>query len=552
MENLPLVAALAAGAGVLVGAAFGWVAARSGREAPASAPLAPLLDQIPAHMWVTDRDLNVTYARGRGLTAIGLTPQSALGRSVLEFYPPSVEGEAADEIYRRALGGETRTFRHRAGRQVFEGVVAPLRGDGEAIIGTAGVALNVTERTMIEDELRWRNALLDEAQSVAGLGSWELDVSAEQAWWSPAMEAMLGVPPDDPRPRGHNLYMEFVEEEDRPRVEGLMRAALREGASYVFEHRIRRGDGEVRWVRTAGCLRRSRENRVRRVYGFLQDVTESRRGMEMIQREKAVLEEQVRGRTLDLENAVREISSFNYAVSHDLRQPLRAIAGYIALLEESVAASLGDADRHLMERIHTAVRRMGALIDDLLARSRVRHAPLHREAVDLGAVARSMARELGEREPERRVEWTIADGAMAQADAGLVRVVLENLLDNALKFTRGRDPALIEFGVEGDVDEEREAPAGASEGAAPPAASGTRTFFVRDNGAGFDATQARRLFQPFQRLHEPDEFEGTGIGLATVARIVRRHGGEIDAVGSRGRGATFRFTLPPPGAPPAS
>jgi len=266
-----------------------------------------------------------------------------------------------------------------------------------------------------------------------------------------------------------------------------------------------------------------------------------------VQREKAVLEEEVRARTRELENAVREISSFNYAVSHDLRQPLRTIAGYITLLEESIAESLGEPDRHLMGRIHTAVRRMGALIDDLLALSRVRHAPLRRESVDLGAIARSIARDLGEREPQRRVEWKIADGLIVQADPGLVRVVLENLLDNAFKFTRGREAAQIEFGVE--VDDEGPAVDSAREDAldgneTPPAVSDTGRFFVRDNGAGFDATQARRLFEPFQRLHEPDEFEGTGIGLATVARIVRRHGGDIEAAGSRGRGATFRFTLP--------
>jgi PAS domain S-box-containing protein len=234
-------------------------------------------------------------------------------------------------------------------------------------------------------------------------------------------------------------------------------------------------------------------------------------------------DDELRRYAAELEAANAELDAFAYSVSHDLRAPLRSIDGFSQALLDDAGTALDPASQAHLARVRAASQRMAHLIDDLLALSRVTRAELRRQQVDLSAIANDVAAQLQERVPERRVELTIAPGAVANADPRLVRVVLENLLGNAWKYTRDRDPARIEFGIEPH--------------------NGTRAFYVRDNGAGFDMAYVHKLFGAFQRLHSNAEFEGTGIGLATVQRIVRRHGGEIWAVGAVGHGATISFTL---------
>jgi signal transduction histidine kinase len=227
----------------------------------------------------------------------------------------------------------------------------------------------------------------------------------------------------------------------------------------------------------------------------------------------------------ELERKNRELEAFSYSVSHDLRAPLRSIDGFSqVLLEDQFDRLDADGQRHL-QQVRKSAQRMGELIDDLLELSRVGRAELHRAEVDLSALAREVASELQRREPERALELVIQPGLHADADARLLRIVFENLLGNAWKFTRKVPSARIEVGR-----------AGNGAGAA---------LFVRDNGAGFAMSYADKLFRPFQRLHTEAEFPGTGIGLATIQRIIDRHGGRAWAEGEVGRGAAFYFTLSP-------
>jgi signal transduction histidine kinase len=238
----------------------------------------------------------------------------------------------------------------------------------------------------------------------------------------------------------------------------------------------------------------------------------------------------VRSRTLaerassDLEEANRELESFSYSVSHDLRAPLRSIEGFSQILLEDYGDKLDEEGEDYLGRVRAASRRMALLIDDLLDPSRVSRRPLRRELVDLSAQTREIAAELGKSQPEREAEFVIADGLTANGDTRLLRLALENLRGNAWKFTSREEKARIEFGS--TTLEGRE-----------------RVYFVRDNGVGFDEAYAGKLFGAFQRLHGSEEFEGTGIRLATVQRIVRRHGGRVWAEGEVGEGATFFFTL---------
>jgi len=225
-----------------------------------------------------------------------------------------------------------------------------------------------------------------------------------------------------------------------------------------------------------------------------------------------------------LEAAVRELEAFSYSVSHDLRAPLRTISAFTQAIAEDLKYHLDDKARDHLRRVMAAAARMNELIDALLELSRISCAPLGRHRVDISAVAFAVIDEIQRRDPSRQLTARIAPDLIAEADGRLVRILLDNLVGNAWKFTTKTDAPLIEIGVEHTA--------------------GETVFFVRDNGAGFNMTYVDRLFTPFQRLHSDPEYAGTGIGLATVRRIVERHGGRIWAHSSPDAGATFFFTLP--------
>ncbi len=261
----------------------------------------------------------------------------------------------------------------------------------------------------------------------------------------------------------------------------------------------------------------------------IEDVTDRGLAREELHRLNRELEERVRQRTAGLEAANRELEAFCYSVSHDLRAPLRALDGFSDELLRSHAGQLDPTGRHYLERIRAATQRMGRLIDDLLQLSRINRGEMRRERVDLSALAGAIAAELRQLEPGRQVAFAIEPGLAAWGDGALLRVALENLLGNAWKFTGRKPQATIAFGR--------------------AVYEGAPAFVVRDDGAGFDMAYAGKLFGAFQRLHAEREFPGTGIGLATVQRVVHRHGGKVWAEGAPGKGAAFYFTLPQESTP---
>jgi light-regulated signal transduction histidine kinase (bacteriophytochrome) len=256
----------------------------------------------------------------------------------------------------------------------------------------------------------------------------------------------------------------------------------------------------------------------------IEDETDKLMALDALYKLNRDLEVRVQARTAALETANRELEAFCYSVSHDLRAPLRALDGFSDELLRSYADKFDDRGRQYLERVRAGTQRMGQLIDDLLQLSKHSRGEMKRESVELSTIALSVADELRQREPDRKISLEVQDGLDCQGDPGLLRVVLENLLANAWKFTGKNPTAAITVGK--------------TEHQGKPA------FFVRDDGAGFDMNHSAKLFGAFQRLHLQREFPGTGIGLATVQRIIHRHSGKVWAASAPGEGATFYFTLP--------
>ena len=291
-------------------------------------------------------------------------------------------------------------------------------------------------------------------------------------------------------------------------------AKIARGERVVHHETVRqRKDGSVVPMSVTVSAIRDENGRLIGASSIARDITEQERARAAVRR-----------RADDLERSNRNLETFTYSVAHDLRAPLRALGGFASALVEDCGDDLGEVGRGYTERIQAASEQMAALIDDLLVLSRVARAEMHLQTVDLGAMVAAIAEELQQASPDRHVQFTIQRPAQARADRALIRTVLQNLVENAWKFTSGRDDATIEF-------------------AAVPSGHVGVCCYVRDNGAGFDPAYADKLFQPFQRLHSASEFPGTGIGLASVRQIVERHGGRVWADGAVGEGATFHFTL---------
>ncbi len=298
---------------------------------------------------------------------------------------------------------------------------------------------------------------------------------------------------------------------------------FREGAVQDYELEIRHRDGHLTPVLYNAAVYRDEGGNISGVFAAARDITDRKRAEEEVRLLNQTLERRVRERTAELEAANKEMEAFTYSVSHDLRAPLRHVDGFSKLLLESYVAALPVEARHYVERIRHGARRMGLMVDDLLNLTRVGRRELNLQLTGLNSLLEEVRQELETEAEGRKIEWRFGSLPFVECDPALMKQVFANLLANALKFTRPRETAVIEVGAR----EENHSPA----------------VFVRDNGVGFSMKYADKLFGVFQRLHRPEDFEGTGVGLATVQRIVQKHGGRVWAESELNRGATFFFTL---------
>lgn len=418
------------------------------------------------------------------------------------------------------IGGRERPFgvldAYTAAHRIF------TRDDINFLQATANVLAEAIERRKAEaavrhSEERFRS-LVQNASDIVLV----LDADARLQYVSPSVERVLGYNPD--QQLGTNVF-DLVHPDDRGRLlrsfEGVR---TREGVYQPTEFRVRHADGSWRYLE-ARANNLLDDPSVRGIVQNVHDITERRQAEEAIRGLNAELEQRVDERTAALEAANRELEAFSYSVSHDLRAPVRAASGFSRILLEEYGPQLPEDALRYVQRVQHNVQQMGQLVDDLLRFSRLSRQPLQTVPVSPARVVAEVLEELQPEQEGRSVEFTIGDLPACLADPALLKQVYLNLIGNALKYSRERQPALIEIGSQASNE------------------PGRATFYVKDNGVGFDMRYADKLFGVFQRLHRAEDYEGTGVGLAIVQRIVHRHGGQIWAASAVGNGAAFYFTL---------
>lgn len=485
--------------------------------------LKAIVSASPVGIVALDREGTVTLWNKTAENMFGWRGDEVIGRP----YPlvSSLQSTEVRENMETALQGrvltDVETLRPRKNGELLDVSLSlsPLRASSGEINGIIVISADITERRRAEETLRqseenYRHLFASNPHpmwvfDLETMAFLEVNIAAVLHYgWS--REEFISMTIRDISPA-----------EDVPQMLDAV-AMAENGYDRAGIWRHRKKDGTVIYVEISTHLLDFGGRRAKVVLS--NDVTEQVRAREQILQLNAELEERVRQRTAELESANSELEAFSYSVSHDLRAPLRHLAAYSSLLREEHAVQLDAGGRHCLERISVSVRKMDNLVNDMLQLAQVSREGLAKKVVDLSSLATEVLAELQQSQPQRSVSSRISSGIEVSGDPQLLRIVMENLLGNAWKYTGKMAESVIEFGM---IENESQP-----------------VYFVRDNGVGFDMAHAGRLFGPFQRLHPAEEFEGTGIGLATVQRIIHRHGGRIWAEGEEGRGAVFNFTLP--------
>lgn len=471
----------------------------------------------------TPVDLLILAANRQFADVTGLDLSQVAGKRLTQVLP-GIEHDAMDWIgtYGRvALTGEAQQFEQGSERLgTFLSVSAFRVGEGLCAVTFLDISgRRATEQALHDSEERLRLAL-----AAASQGLYDLNLETGEATVSPEYAVMLGY-----EPTGFHetlaSWRERLHPDDQTRIPRMLEDYLagREQAFRV-EFRLRTRDGRWKWILSLGQIeQRASDGRPLRMLGTHTDIDALKSAEATLREMNATLEARVSERTAELSAANRELETFAYAVSHDLRAPLRALSGYSQALQEDFGDALPGPAKVYLDRIHQAAARMGQLIEGILALSRSSRGELRHDRVDLSALSRQLLGQLAD-ESGRRVRVSVEDGLVVGGDERMLASVMTNLIDNAWKYTGATADPEIRVHA-GEVN-------------------GLRGICVSDNGAGFDMAHAERLFRPFQRLHREDQFPGIGIGLATVQRIVHRHGGELTATAVPGKGATFCIALP--------
>ncbi len=441
-----------------------------------------------------------------------------------------VDREQRDELLsllreRSGVTGYETQLRRKDGEAIWVFISARMvRDDAGRPLSIEGFLTDITERRLAEEDLRRMNERFALAANAGRMGVWDWDIQKNELVWDDRMYALYGVRKED-FAGAYEAWLNGVHPDDRAPGDEASRLARSGERPFDTEFRVVWPDGSIHHLKAYGQVVRAADGSPLRMTGVNFDITERKQSEEEIRKLNQELERRVAERTARLESANKELETLTYSVSHDLRQPLRHIDGFLGRLKKRIGPALDEECQRYMATISEAALRMAALIDDLLSFSRTGRFELTRTPIDLRALVQEIVRELAAETSGRAIDWHIGELPVVAADRAMLRVALVNLISNAVKFTRPRERAEIEIGCQ-------------------PGSDGEIIVFVRDNGVGFDMKYAHKLFRVFERLHGFEEFEGTGIGLANVRRVINRHGGRTWAEGKVDGGATFYFSLP--------
>ncbi|WP_455223409.1 PAS domain S-box protein [Kaarinaea lacus] len=483
-----------------------------------------LVSQADFILWSVDRELKFTSSLGGGLYALGLEPNQVVnsGLNLFQFFQTDSPESWPLRAHLEALDGKPVTYENEWQGRYFQTQVSPQRDSTGDIIGCVGVAIDITDRKQAEEALRESEERQNKAQAVGHVGTWEWKPQTGELVWSDELYRILGFSPREIIPT-YELFLSHVHADDREFLENAVNKAFHERQSYNVDVRIMTKSGIEKTANSQATVKYDENGIAIQMLGTFQDITERKKIEKELQQYRSHLEELVAIRTAELETSNKELESYSYSIAHDLRSPLRAITGFSQILKDEAKERLLPEDSEILERIVAAGKNMSELIDDILELSRITRSELRYENVDLCKLGNEIVNRLQQSQPEREVQWQVEDNLLVRGDSRLLEVAMQNLIENAWKYSRDKQPAQIQLGKAKQGKE--------------------IVYYLKDNGVGFDMQFQNQLFKPFNRLHALEDFEGTGIGLATVQRIIQRHGGRVWAESEEQKGATFYFTL---------